>query len=328
MVVMRNITQSLATGKALSIKMAILTIGLLALLLILMYKLLGSLQKKLAAATHKLNEELASRITIEQRQNALLATIPAYVYFKDSNFKYIMTNRLFENQLKLQSEDIIGKTDYDILNKNDADRFRKQDEHILQSGQPLINQEDEFTVPQGGTITLLSSKAPYQDRMGETIGIVGVSLDITKIKQSEKEKQQAIMQLDNILSSASRTAIIATDNSGMITLFNSGAEKMLGFKAEEMLGQTPEIFHDPAEILAWAQQWNFNGTGFEILAHPALNGHNEPQEWTYIRKDDKRIKVELNINAVKRQRRQYHRLFRHRPGHYRQNGLSGKASSK
>ncbi len=37
----------------------------------------------------------------------------------------------------------------------------------------------------------------------------------------------------------------------------------------------------------------------DTCPHPALNGHNEPQEWTYIRKDGKKIKVELNINAVK-----------------------------
>ena len=45
------------------------------------------------------------------------------------------------------------------------------------------------------------------------------------------------------------------DDAGLITVFNEGAERMLGYSADEMVGRaTPELLHDPQEIVARARE--------------------------------------------------------------------------
>jgi PAS domain S-box-containing protein len=47
---------------------------------------------------------------------------------------------------------------------------------------------------------------------------------------------------------------IATDTEGTITLFNS-AEQLLGYRADEVIGkQTPDLFHDHDEVVAYGQE--------------------------------------------------------------------------
>ncbi|MFT2542985.1 PAS domain S-box protein, partial [Escherichia coli] len=67
--------------------------------------------------------------------------------------------------------------------------------------------------------------------------------------------QQSNALLNNVLSSATGVAIIATAPDGVITLFNRGAERMLGYRAEDVIGQMKEE--------------TFSGR----LNHPAIRAH-------------------------------------------------------
>ena len=72
-----------------------------------------------------------------------------------------------------------------------------------------------------------------------------------------------------ILNSAN-FSIIATDRRGVIQLFNVGAECMLGYGADTVVNKvTPSDLHDPAEVLARAQELRFSASGTNAY-FPAL----------------------------------------------------------
>lgn len=115
------------------------------------------------------------------------------------------------------------------------------------------------------------------------------------IRASDRFKQ-------DILDAATEVAIIATDTAGTITLFNRGAEIMLGYRAEEVVGQaTPALFHLQEEIAergaALATDPAGRVAGFAVFSAMAERFGHQHGDWTYVRKDGKRLRVNISITA-------------------------------
>lgn len=107
-----------------------------------------------------------------------------------------------------------------------------------------------------------------------------------------------------ILRSATHISVIATDLHGIITLFNPGAEQMLGYSSEEMVGlETPQIFHDANEVarrgLELSRELGRPIQGFDVFVELARQGRHEEREWTYVRKDRRRIEVNLVVSGLR-----------------------------
>jgi len=100
---------------------------------------------------------------------------------------------------------------------------------------------------------------------------------------------------------ASGLAIMATDQSGIITRFNTAAEKLLGYKAEEVIGRPWIIFHDKSDLLKRAEELSaITGAkidpSFSTVAHESLDsGSAVKGEWTLILKDGSRITAALTV---------------------------------
>lgn len=111
-------------------------------------------------------------------------------------------------------------------------------------------------------------------------------------------------QLQAVLNAASEFSIIATDRDGLITIFNRGAEKMLGYAAEEVVGkQTPLILHCDSEIDDRGKELSIelgrDISGFGVFVENARNAGADHHEWTYLRKDGRRILVSLTVTPVR-----------------------------
>ena len=154
----------------------------------------------------------------------------------------------------------------------------------------------------------LGRAVPMRDEKGEISRWVGSSIDIDDRKRAEQELRQAQANLEQrvqdrtqelasakarlqaVLDSATQVAVIATDASGVITIFNRGAELMLGYTAAEMVGrQTPVFFLLESEVAAYgselSKQLDRTVAGFDVLVEFARQGKHEEREWTCARKD-------------------------------------------
>jgi PAS domain S-box-containing protein len=124
-----------------------------------------------------------------------------------------------------------------------------------------------------------------------------------RVAERTTELARAKGELQAVLDAATHFAIIATDSSGIITLFNAGAEQMLGYKAEEVVGiSTPEIFHLESEVRAHGEeltaQLGRDLRGFDAMVEIASQGKFEEREWTYVRKDGGQFTVGLLVTAL------------------------------
>ncbi len=130
-------------------------------------------------------------------------------------------------------------------------------------------------------------------RLGEQAAVALANARSSQIAQESAAFNEAV--LDGVLGHA----IISTDRQGTITVFNHGAELLLGYGAEELIGrETPGVFHDAAEVEARARELGIE-PGFEVFVHAARQGEIETREWTYVRKDGRRLPVRLTVSAVR-----------------------------
>ena len=113
--------------------------------------------------------------------------IPQYIFWKDINSVYLGCNTKFAISAGFNcSEDIIGKTDYDLSwTKEEADFYRKIDQEVLKSGNPQLNFEETQTSKNGELRWLSTSKIPLFNDKNEIIGTLGWYNDITSYKTME-----------------------------------------------------------------------------------------------------------------------------------------------
>jgi PAS domain S-box-containing protein len=136
------------------------------------------------------------------------------------------------------------------------------------------------------------------------IGTVAVSLPVLfwtarSIDVAEARARKEAERFSSVLRAATEQSIIGTDVDGQITVFNEGAERMLGYSAAEVVGrETLAVIHDPHEIAARGAELGIR-PGFEVLVAAARRNQAETREWTYVRKDGRRVPVSLTVTAMR-----------------------------
>ncbi|MDP2713780.1 PAS domain S-box protein [Rheinheimera sp.] len=174
-------------------------------------------------------------------------------------------------------------------------------EAALRSG-TTFDEEFEIITAKGEERWVRSIGIPEFER-GVCVRVYGLFQDITGQKHAYAALQDVTTTMKNVMNAASEVAIIATDCTGVITLFNRGAELMLGYKAAELTGKsTPMLFHDLSEVAARAaelsKQLNCEVTGFDIFTIlPKLHG-KESRRWIYRCKHGSELWVQLVITPM------------------------------
>jgi diguanylate cyclase (GGDEF)-like protein/PAS domain S-box-containing protein len=121
----------------------------------------------------------------ESLLTAVMENVPACVYMKDLEARYLFVNHEFEKLIGLHLADIQHKTDYEILPDQPelADAIRKND--LIAIRGETLSVEEVFPVADGATHTFLSVKTPlYHDN--EIKGLCGISMDISEQKRARE----------------------------------------------------------------------------------------------------------------------------------------------
>src|SRR5258706_12481994 len=137
-----------------------------------------------AAATHfKLVQEAEQG---RELLGALMEKSPDLIFVKDSDSRFTRVNHSLAEFMGAKSPaECIGKYDADYFEAEDALRWHGEEQEILRSGRPQIDQIERFKRPNDGLCWLSTTKVPMFDRGGGVSGIAGISRDITALKTSE-----------------------------------------------------------------------------------------------------------------------------------------------
>jgi PAS domain S-box-containing protein len=126
----------------------------------------------------------------------LIDNIPDFMWVKDTHSRFVVANLASARALGAETaEEITGRSAFDFLPKELAAKRYEQEQSLIQSGEPMFNQEDVFFDSRGNEIQLLMTKVPLRDSSGRVTGIAGIGRDITDRKQSEREREKMEIQM-------------------------------------------------------------------------------------------------------------------------------------
>ncbi|HLO18227.1 MAG TPA: PAS domain S-box protein, partial [Anaerolineales bacterium] len=150
-----------------------------------------ALQKAHEELELKVQERTAALSQANSLLQALMDTMPDQIYFKDTQGRFIRNSRSQANLLGLNDPIVaVGKTDFDFFPH--AAKSYAEEQEVMKSGKPLVDLEEWVVWPDGTETWVSTTKVPLRNSNGETIGIFGISRDITERKRTE----QAIRQLN------------------------------------------------------------------------------------------------------------------------------------
>jgi len=172
------------------------------------------------------------------RERYLLRTLidhlPDSIYVKDTDSRFIITNRAKLELIGAESEEeTIGKTISEYVDEASASVLHRNDRSLIESGTALINQEEYVINNKGEKRWLLTTRVPLQEDEEQVIGLVGISRDITDRKQIEESLRRSIERFD-IVSKATNDAIWDWDLVSNTILWNESVTYLFGYKRSEI----------------------------------------------------------------------------------------------
>ncbi|TAE50613.1 MAG: CHASE2 domain-containing protein, partial [Oscillatoriales cyanobacterium] len=125
----------------------------------------------------------------------LIDTIPDPIFVKDRNHRWVVLNQSYCRFIGYPLEILISRTDYELFPQAEADIFWQQDELVLQTQQPLEN-EEYFTDAHGITHLISTKRSLHKDAAGNLF-LVGAIRDITERKRLEDALKQKNAELSH-----------------------------------------------------------------------------------------------------------------------------------
>ena len=166
----------------------------------------------------------------------LIDNIPDAIYMKDKGYRKILANEGDVKNSRVNSTDeLLGKTDFDIYPEEIARVYHEDDRKVIEKGESIINRE-EILPAKNGNRWVLTTKLPIKDEQGNIFGLVGIGREITEIK--EKDIQLRLLQKTV---EQSPLSVVITNPKGNIEYVNEGFVNASGYSYKEVIGKNPSI---------------------------------------------------------------------------------------
>ena len=129
----------------------------------------------------------------EKLLRTLVDNLPLNVFIKDTESRKILVNKSECEYLGVKdASEILGKTDFELYDKDMAETSRREDLKVMETLTPLLSKETVSRKKNGQTSAFLTSKIPLMGDDGKANGLVGISIDISEIKQKEEELRDLV----------------------------------------------------------------------------------------------------------------------------------------
>ncbi|TLS77135.1 PAS domain S-box protein [Mariprofundus erugo] len=186
--------------------------------------------------TERKRDEEALRNS-EQKLNAILDNVDAYIYLKDTEGRYLFANRLVRELWGADITDIVGFGDEKFFDEKTTENIRRNDRRVLINGE-TVRSEEANTVPSTGeTKTYLSTKLPLYRDDGTISALCGISTDISERIKSETALQESEQRFRDLFEKSPDPCwIINEDN--LFIICNQAAADILGYDSIEELTST------------------------------------------------------------------------------------------
>lgn len=122
--------------------------------------------------------------------DSIIENVPATILVKNAEtLRFEIFNRAGEELFGMPRASVIGKSNHEVFPKHMADAFEASDREVLASGKVFTMEQRVETAR--GERWFHSKKILLHDHLGAPRHLVGISVDITALKQAEKGLREA-----------------------------------------------------------------------------------------------------------------------------------------
>jgi len=172
----------------------------------------------------------------------LLNAIPVPIFYKNIEGRYTGINRAFELFFGKSSKELEGKSVFDISSYELAEIYHARDMDLLRTKGVHVY-DSQIKDSQNVVHDVVFHKAAIVDSNEQVAGLIGVILDITERKNSEKE----IAMLAHSLKCVNECVSI-TDLNNKILFVNESFLKTYGYELDELIGKNINIVRSKKNV--------------------------------------------------------------------------------
>ncbi|TAL35224.1 MAG: PAS domain S-box protein [Spirochaetes bacterium] len=228
--------------------------------------------------------DITGSVAAEQliKQNArelqlILDSVPAIVYYKDLNNRFIRINKEFEKIMGREKSELEGRSLSELYPAEQAEAFRRDDLEVAESKRPKTGILEPMETIQG-TRWVQTHKVPFFDEKGEVAGIIGFAVDISerlriegeiRRKEADLMEAQRIAHLGSWYWDAATDVTVGSDELLRIYGFDPATQKMPDFKDQKGLCYPEEEWE---KVNSAVEQTVQTGIGYELDVQAFRNG--------------------------------------------------------
>ncbi|MEX2175832.1 MAG: response regulator [Pirellulaceae bacterium] len=244
------------------------------------------------------SEEFVQQFTKrEQAEQALLDTeavykslvegLPLNVFRKDLTGRFVDANQRFCDTLGRPLAEILHQRDLDFFPAEQCQKYRRDDEHVMQTGETLEDIEAYFK-PGGGKLYVQVLKAPVRDARGKIVGVQGMFWDVTERIQADEAARQSDARFRKLVQS-SLIGVMIADLDGRVLDANDEFLHMLGYTRDDLAAGLRWDSLTPPEHRASDEQ---------AIGQLKASGTSKPWEKEYLHKSGERIPVLVGVTML------------------------------
>jgi PAS domain S-box-containing protein len=158
--------------------------------------------------------------------HAVIEATPDAIFVKDLEGRYVLVNEAFCRFIGKPHGEIVGRNDLELYPEADARAFVDADRQVLATGKPQAF-EGVATGQQGQPQTYLVSKGVYRDKDGRSLGVFGISHDITELREAHENlerTQEALFRSQKMEAVGQLTGGLAHDFNNILAIILGNVE--------------------------------------------------------------------------------------------------------
>ena len=162
---------------------------------------------------------------------AVIEATPDAIFVKDLEGRYVLVNEAFATFIGKSPAEIVGRNDFELYPEADARGFIEADRQVLAGGRPQAF-EGVATGKDGQPQTYLVSKGVYRDKDGRSLGVYGISHDITELREAHEtleRTQEALFRSQKMEAVGQLTGGLAHDFNNILAIILGNVELLQAY---------------------------------------------------------------------------------------------------
>jgi len=184
----------------------------------------------------------------------LIDLLPDCIYAIDADGRIVLTNPADTATIGVKSAcEVLGKTILELMPGEMGRQLWDTEQVVLTTGKPITNVEEHMIGVDGVARWVLTSKVPLRDEHGRTMGLVGVSRDITESKRAGEALRKSEERY-RALAENSSDVIERFDRDARHLYANPAVKTVTGFANDAVVSKTHRELGLPSDTASWWEQ--------------------------------------------------------------------------